>query len=72
MPKSKKNISKKKKNRPRTKKNRKKPKINTNLATIYKDHEFGGKYPVISFDRYVAQGALIILIYPPISLLNPI
>ena len=55
MPKSKKYISKKKKNRPRTKKNRKKPKINTNLATIYKDHEFGGKYPVISFDRYVAQ-----------------
>ncbi len=55
MPKSKKYISKKKKNRACTKKNRKKPKINTNLATIYKDHEFGGKYPVISFDRYVAQ-----------------
>jgi len=55
MPKSKKYISNKKKNRPRTKKNRKKPKTNTNLSTIYKDHEFGGKYPVISFDRYVAQ-----------------
>lgn len=55
MPKSKKYISNKKKKRTRTKKNRKKPKINTNLSTIYKDHEFGGKYPVISFDRYVAQ-----------------
>tara|TARA_B100000497_G_C7538415_1_gene326002 strand:+ start:175 stop:594 length:420 start_codon:yes stop_codon:yes gene_type:complete len=55
MPKSKKYISNKKKKKSRTKKNRKKPKINTNLSTIYKDHEFGGKYPVISFDRYVAQ-----------------
>ena len=55
MPKSKKCISNKKKKKACTKKNRKKPKINTNLSTIYKDHEFGGKYPVISFDRYVAQ-----------------
>tara|TARA_B110000003_G_scaffold103951_1_gene106108 strand:- start:13238 stop:13657 length:420 start_codon:yes stop_codon:yes gene_type:complete len=55
MPKSKKYISNKKKKKACTKKNRKKPKINTNLTTIYKDHEFGGKYPVITFDRYVAQ-----------------
>ena len=55
MPKSKKCISNKKKKKACTKKNRKKPKINTNLSTIYKDHEFGGKYPVITFDRYVAQ-----------------
>ena len=55
MPKSKKCIANKKKKKACTKKNRKKPKINTNLSTIYKDHEFGGKYPVISFDRYVAQ-----------------
>ena len=53
MPKSKKNIRRKKKNKASTKKNRNKN-TTTNLATIYKHHEFGGTYPVISGTKYSA------------------